>query len=123
MKNPITLALALAMLSGSPAFASAAAVTASTSIRGTFTPAQLSHYAAALVELEQVGAVLAVHEAGLPAAQRAALAQQARSERMAIVQRNDLDPATFNAISKAVEADAALRLKVRQAMMDKVIGT
>jgi len=123
MKNAFLSAFALALLQGSPALASVATVAAPVPIQRHFTPAQLSHYAAALVELEQVGAVLTAREASLPTAQREALARQAGSEKMAIVQRNDLDPATFNAISKAVEADPALRMKIHQAMMDKVIGT
>lgn len=123
------IGIPLALLAGSLSQADADAATVAAGLlaakpaQTSFTPAQLSHYAAALVDIELAGEAAAAQEARLPAAQRGALAHEARSETMLIVQRNDLDPATFNAISRAVEADPALRRKVHQTMMDKVLGT
>lgn len=129
MTRSIAVPLALALLAGSPAYAgvdgaaAATGVPAAKPVRNTFTPTQLSNYAAALVDIEVAGEAVAAQEASLPTEQREAIDRQAQSGTKMIVQRNDLDPATFNAISRAVESDPTLRLKVHQAMMDKVVGT
>lgn len=88
-----------------------------------FPQEQVQRYAAAMAAIERLNQRVATREVALPEAQRPALAQQADEERLGILQRYALDPATFNAMSKAVEADPALRERVRQALMDNLLGT
>lgn len=89
----------------------------------TFKRDALRAYAGALVELQALQRQVAAQSASLTVAQRTALAGQAAAQMALVLQRHELDPATFNAISKAVEANPDIRLKVRQAMMDEVMGT
>lgn len=88
-----------------------------------FTPEQISDYAAALVELQRIQRNVAKQSAGVPPPQSAQLLAEAKNVMRSAIERHGLDAVTFNAISGAVEKDSGLRLKVRQAMMDDLLGT
>ncbi|MFA5962908.1 MAG: DUF4168 domain-containing protein [Sphingomonas sp.] len=88
-----------------------------------FTAEQISDYAAALVELQRIQRNVAKQSAGVPAPQNAQLLAEAKDVMHSAIERHGLDAATFNAISGAVEKDRGLRLRVRQAMMDDLLGT
>lgn len=89
----------------------------------SFSDQQVKGYATAIAELSRLNTVVAQQQPALPAAEQPAFAQQANEQRLAILTRNGLDATTFNAISKAVENDPALRDRARQAMMDKLLGS
>lgn len=97
----------------SPAFALSAT---------TFSAAQLLDYAHALVEVKRIQNIVAAKKAKLPPTGQQALVRQADVQMLLALQRHGLDPARFNAISRAVENRADIRLQVQQAMMADVVG-
>ncbi|CAN5864100.1 hypothetical protein BH11PSE6_BH11PSE6_07110 [soil metagenome] len=56
-------------------------------------------------------------------AQRDALQDEANERITMILRRYDFDRGSFNAITKAVESRPGIRRHVRQAMMDRALGT
>ncbi|MDH7974198.1 DUF4168 domain-containing protein [Sphingomonas sp. AR_OL41] len=117
MKNIALIALLLA----APA-AMGATQTRSGVPSTTFTGGQLHDYARALAEIQRVRSTLAARTGKLAPADQKLLAEQANAAVILILQHNRLDPATFNAISKAVEDRPDIRLEVKQAMMADAIG-
>jgi hypothetical protein len=87
------------------------------------TDQELRNYAGAMAALLQMNNVVAARTATATPAERTAIEQQANTDRQAILDRYALDPASFNAISKAVEADPVLGDRVRRVMMDTVLGS
>jgi len=80
-------------------------------------------YAGATAALLQLNSVVTARIATATPTERATIEQQANVERQTILGRYQLDPASFNAISKAVEADPLLGDRVRRVMMDSVLGS
>jgi hypothetical protein len=119
--------LAAALLLGGTGFAAAAqadqTVPSTPPAAKPFSDQQILGYAAALAELNRLNSAVAAQQPTLPPADQPAFAQQVDAQRLAILTRNGLDATTFNAISKAVEDDPALRDRARQAMMDKLLGS
>ena len=76
-----------------------------------------------MAELQRLNQLVATREGTVPPAQRPTLEQEADAQRRGILQRYALDPATFNAMSKAVETDPALNERVRQAVMASLLGS
>jgi hypothetical protein len=121
----IARTLAAALLLAGTGFAAAAqadqSVPSAPPAAKPFSDQQILGYAAALAELNRLNSAVAAQQPTLPPADQPAFAQQADAQRLAILTRNGLDATTFNAISKAVEDDPALRDRARQAMMDKLL--
>lgn len=87
-----------------------------------FSSAELHDYARALTEIQRVRSALSAQVGKLAPADQKLLVRQAEAAMIVILQRNRLDPATFNVISKAVENRFDIRLEVTQAMMADAIG-
>jgi len=81
------------------------------------------NYAGAMAALQQLNSTVAARTAAATQTERSAIEQQANAARQTILGRYALDPLTFNAISKAVEADPVLGDRVRKVMMDTVLGS
>jgi hypothetical protein len=116
------LGAALLLGAGSLSCLPARADTGSTPAKAV-TDQDVRNYAGATAALLQLNAVVAARTATATPAKRATIEQQANADRQAILGRYALDPASFNAISKAVEADPALGDRVRKVMMDGILGT
>lgn len=87
------------------------------------TDQEVRNYAGAMAALQQMNTVVAAQLAAATPAERTTIEQQANTDRQTILDRYSLDPASFNAISKAVEADPVLGDRVRRVMMDSVLGS
>ena len=111
-------ALLLAAISWQPAQAD----TASMSGRAV-TDREVRNYAGATAALLRLNTVVAARTATATPTERSTIEQQANADRQTILGRYELDPASFNAISKAVEADPILGDRVRRVMMDSVLGS
>ena len=112
------LVLAAGALSCLPAQADTASAPAK-----AVTDQEVRNYAGAMAALQQLNnAVAARTAAAATPTERTAIEQQANAARQTILGRYALDPASFNAISKAVEADPVLGNRVRKVMMDTVLG-
>jgi hypothetical protein len=87
------------------------------------TDQDVRNYAGATAALLQLNTAAAARAATATPTERAAIEQQANADRQTILGRYELDPASFNAISKAVEADPVLGDRVRRVMMDNLLGS
>jgi hypothetical protein len=126
MKNMMKILGAAALLAGSMTCTVARADTApddASAAAKTPTDQELRNYAGAMAALLQLNNAVAKRSADANPTERAAIEQQANATRQSILDRYSLDPASFNAISKAVEADPALGDRVRRVMMDSVLGS
>ena len=112
---------ALVLAAGAVSCLPAQADTASTPAKAV-TDQEVRNYAGAMAALQQLNNAVAARTATATPTERSAIEQQANAARQAILGRYALDPASFNAISKAVEADPALGNRVRKVMMDTVLG-
>ena len=112
---------ALVLAAGAVSCLPAQADTASTPAKAV-TDQEVRNYAGAMAALQQLNNAVAARTAAATPTERTAIEQQANAARQAILGRYALDPASFNAISKAVEADPALGNRVRKVMMDTVLG-
>ena len=83
---------------------------------------EVRNYAGAMAALQQLNNAVAARMAAATPTERTAIEQQANAARQTILGRYALDPASFNAISKAVEADPVLGNRIRKVMMDTVVG-
>jgi len=113
---------ALMLATGSIAYQPAQADTASVPARA-MTDQEVRNYAGAMAALLQLNSAAAAHVAAATPTERPAIEQEANAARQTILDRYALDPASFNAISKAVEADPVLGDRVRKVMMDTVLGS
>lgn len=86
------------------------------------TDQEVRNYAGAMAALQQLNNAVAARTAAATPTERSAIEQQANAARQTILGRYALDPVSFNAISKAVEADPILGDRVRKVMMDTVLG-
>ena len=112
---------ALVLATGAVSCLPAHADTASTPARAV-TDQEVRNYAGAMAALQQLNNTVAARIAAATPTERTAIEQQANAARQTILGRYALDPASFNAISKAVEADPVLGNRVRKVMMDTVLG-
>lgn len=87
------------------------------------TDQDVRNYAGAMTALQQMNTIVAAQLAAAKPADRVTIEQQANTDRQTILGRYSLDAASFNAISKAVEADPVLSDRVRKVMMDSVLGS
>ena len=113
---------ALLLATGSMACLPARADTGSTPVKA-MTDQEVRNYASATAALLQLNNVVAARAATATPTERATIEQQANADRQMILGRYALDPTSFNAISKAVETNPALSDRVRQVMMDQVLGS
>src|SRR4051812_48270207 len=104
-------ATALMLAAGSMTCLPAQADTGSTPAK-TVTDQEVRNYAGATAALLQLNNLVAARTAAATPAERTTIEQQANSDRRMILGRYALDPTSFNAISKAVEADPALSDRV-----------
>ena len=121
MKTFRIFSAALVLAAGAVACLPAQADTASTPAKAV-TDQEVRNYAGAMAALQQLNNAVAARTAAATPTERTAIELQANAARQAILGRYALDPASFNAISKAVEADPALGNRVRKVMMDTVLG-
>jgi hypothetical protein len=112
---------ALVLATGAVSCLPALADTASTPAKAV-TDQEVRNYAGAMAALLQLNNAVAARTAAATPTERTAIEQQANAARQTILGRYALDPASFNAISKAVEADPVLGDRVRKVMMDTVLG-
>ena len=112
---------ALVLAAGAVSCLPAQADTASTPATAV-TDQEVRNYAGAMAALQQLNNTVAARIAAATPTERTAIEQQANAARQTILGRYALDPASFNAISKAVEADPVLGNRVRKVMMDAVLG-
>jgi len=115
-------AAALLLAAGSMSCLPAWADTGSTPAKAV-TDQDVRNYAGATAALLQLNNMVAARTATATPTERVTIEQQANAERQTILGRYALDRASFNAISKAVEADPALGDRVRKVMMDSILGT
>jgi len=115
-------ATALLLAAGSVSCLPARADTGSTPAK-TVTDQEVRNYAGATAALLQLNTAVAARTATATPTERATIEQQASADRQMILGRYALDPTSFNAISKAVEADPALGDRVRKVMMDSILGS
>ena len=113
---------ALVLATGAVSCLPAHADTASTPVRAV-TDQEVRNYAGAMAALQLLNNAVAARTAAATPTERSAIEQEANAARQTILGRYALDPASFNAISKAVEADPALGNRVRKVMMDTVLGS
>lgn len=113
---------ALLLSAGAMSWQPAQADTASTPARAV-SDQEVRNYAGAMAALLQLNDAVAARGAAATPTERTAIEQQANAARQTILDRYGLDPASFNAISKAVEADPVLGDRVRKVMMDTVLGS
>jgi hypothetical protein len=113
---------AFLLAAGSMSCQPAMADTASAPARAV-TDQDVRNYAGATAALLQLNTMVAARTATATPTERATIEQQANADRQTILGRYELDPASFNAISKAVEADPILGDRVRRVMMDSVLGS
>ncbi|MEP7006954.1 MAG: DUF4168 domain-containing protein [Sphingomonas bacterium] len=111
---------ALVLAAGAVSCLPAQADTASAPVRAV-TDQEVRNYAGAMAALLQLNNAVAARTAATPT-ERTAIEQQAKAARQTILGRYALDPASFNATSKAVEADPIWGNRVRKVMMDTVLG-
>ncbi|MEO8375082.1 MAG: DUF4168 domain-containing protein [Sphingomonas bacterium] len=112
---------ALVLAAGAGSCLSAQADTVSAPVKAV-TDQEVRNYAGAMAALLQLNNAVAARTAVATPTERTAIEQQANAARQTILGRYALDPASFNAISKAVEADPILGDRVRKVMMDTVLG-
>lgn len=112
---------ALVLAAGAVSCLPAQADTASAPAKAV-TDQEVRNYAGAMAALQQLNNAVAARTAAATPTERTAIEQQANAARQTILGRYALDPASFNAISKAVEADPVLGNRVRKVMMDTVLG-
>ena len=113
---------ALLLAVGSMSCQPAQADTVSTPARAV-SDQEVRNYAGAMAALLQLNNTVAARGAAATPTERTAIEQQANAARQTILDRYGLDPASFKAISKAVEADPVLGDRVRKVMMDTVLGS
>jgi len=113
---------AFLLAAGTVACLPALADTASTPAKAV-TDQEVRNYAGAMAALQQLNNAVAARTAAAAPTERSAIEQQANAARQTILDRYALDPASFNALSKAVEADPVLGDRVRKVMMDTVLGS
>lgn len=102
-----------------PAMSEAAALSTVSSI-SKFTSQQIHDYALALLQILQVRKTATSQ--GVAISSDAQPRMQASSQIAQILDRNDLDGATFNAISSDAETQRSLRRQVRQTMIHELVG-
>ena len=112
---------AFLLAAGAVAYLPARADTDSTSAKAV-TDQEVRNYAGAMAALQQLNNAVAARTAAATPTERSAIEQEANAARQTILGRYALDPSSFNAISKAVEADPLLGDRVRKVMMDAVLG-
>jgi len=100
-------ALSIALGAAMPADAQNAAQPAQTQQQQAFTDAQVSAFAAASAEVDPISRTLP----SATAEQRAAATTQIR----AILERNNIDAETYNAIATQAQTDTALAARIRTA--------
>lgn len=119
----LTNVLGAALLLGAgSSLCSAAQTNSAAPAVASYTQEEVKRYADALAALQRLNQQVATKEPTLAPEQRVALQQEANEQRRGILQHFALDPATFNAMSKAVEADPALAERVRQTLMASMVG-
>ena len=112
---------ALVLAAGAVACLPAQADTASTPVKAV-TDQEVRNFAGAVAALQQLNNAVAARTAAAAPTERSGIEQQANAARQTILDRYALDPASFNALSRAVEADPVLGDRVRKVMMDAVLG-
>ena len=112
-----------ALLAAGPMICPAAQADTTSTPAKAPTDQELRNYAGAMAALLQLNQAVAARAGAANPTERAAIEQQANTDRQTILGRYELDPASFNAISKAVEADPVLGDRVRRVMMDSVLGS
>jgi len=122
MKRLKILGLA-ALLAAGPMICPAAQADTDSTPAKVVTDQEVRNYAGAMAALQQMNMVVAAQLAAATPAERTTIEQRANTDRQTILDRYSLDPASFNAISKAVEADPVLGDRVRKVMMDSVLGS
>lgn len=90
---------------------------------GAISHEELVRYAKALLTVRQVRADSDARIASLAGAQRDTLLEKVRGQVSAILAREGLSRARFNALSTAVEKDVLVRQRVQQIIVDQQIGT
>lgn len=121
MKTFRIFSAALVLAAGAVSCLPAQADTVSTAAKAV-TDQEVRNYAGAMAALLQLNNAVAARTAAATPIERTAIEQQANTARQTILDRYALDPASFNAISKAVEGDPVLGDRVRKVMMDSVLG-
>lgn len=87
-----------------------------------FTSQQIHNYALALLQIQQIQNASAGREPASPPKHIGAPDANVDESIAKVLERRDLTPATFNAISGEVATHRSLRREVRQTMMRKMIG-
>lgn len=88
-----------------------------------FSTAQVTRYTDTLVEVRALQRRFETQRSAVPESQWPLLRHLLSRDIAAALARNELKPSEFNAITAQVDRDATLRGRVKQHMMEKVIGT
>ena len=123
MRNVTKVLGAALLLATGSSLCSAAQTKTTAPAVASFTEEEVKRDADALAALQRLNQQVATKEPTLAPDQRAELEQEANEQRRGILQHFALDPASFNAMSKAVETDPALSERVRQALMTSLLGS
>jgi hypothetical protein len=87
-----------------------------------YTSQQLRQYSLAMLQIQKVKQALAVRVASANEGEKPLLQSQARAENRGILKRYNLDVATFNQMTNAVNTRPKVRGQVRQTVMQQTLA-